>query len=376
MLVGQPTFIARATHPSFGEEVAEGRISIDGTTFRFESGEGGTLEIPLIRLRIDAGESEAVCFGDPDQPDWSIYTFDQRILQHHSLLQNSMTRLQLRAMREEKDNKWRLKATIWTVAVIAVLCIVTPICMGLLVRILVSRVPASVEVQMGATAMAEIKQETSFLTNAALSAKLDSAVAPLISALPPGPNKYTFYIADDEDANAFALPGGAVIVNKGLLDIADRPEQVAGVVAHEIAHVTQKHALRQSVSSFGPALLLELFASSDNRLVGALGGMSQLMVIQSFSQEYEFEADSVGWDYLVAARIDPRGMIEMFKKFKAEEDREKAAFGADIPALSSHPTTAKRIERLEAKWQKLRNKSGFIEFEPWTPTQKSIKSKV
>ena len=376
MIVGQPTFIARATHPSFGGEVAEGRITIDGTALRFESGDGGTLEIPLIRLRIDASESEAVCFGDPEQPDWSIYTFDQRILQHHSLLQNSMTRMQLRAMREDKENKWRLKATLWTVAIIAVLCVLTPICMGIMVKILVARVPASVEVQMGVTAMAEIKKETTFLTNSALSAKLDAAVAPLIAALPPGPNKYTFYIADDEEANACALPGGAVVVNKGLLAIADRPEQVAGVVAHEIAHVTQKHALRQSVSSFGPALLLELFASSDNQLVGALGGMSQLMVIQSFSQEYEFEADSVGWDYLVAARIDPRGMIEIFKKFQAEEDREKAAFGADIAALSSHPTTGKRIAKLEARWNKLRNKSGFIEFEPWPRAGPSLKSKV
>jgi Zn-dependent protease with chaperone function len=371
LLVGQPTFIARATHPSFGGEAAEGRITIDGTAFRFESGDGGTLEIPLIRLRIEAGESEAICFGDPEQPDWSIYTFDQRILQHHSLLQNSMTRMQLRAMREETDNKWRLKATICTLAAITVLCILAPICMGLLVKIVVARVPASVELQMGATALAEVKQEVKFLNDSNLMAKLDMAVAPLLAVLPPAPNKYTFYIADDEDANAFALPGGAVVVNKGLLDIADRPEQIAGVLAHEIAHVTQKHALRQSVSSFGPALLLELFASSDNRLIGALGGMSQLMVIQSFSQEFEFEADSVGWDYLVAARIDPRGMIEMFKKFKAEEDREKAAFGADIPALSSHPTTRKRIERLEAKWRKLRNKSGFIEFEPWPAGPKS-----
>jgi len=366
LLVGQPTFIAKATHPSFNGEVAEGRITIDTSTFRFEAGEGGTLEIPLNQLRIDEGEAGEVYFGDPEQPDWSIYTFDQRILKHHSLLHNAVTRMQLRALHEGKENKWRLKATLWSVGVIVALCILAPICMGLIVRILVARVPASVELQMGAKAMAEIKQETTFLNDSNLMAKLNGAVAPLIATLPPGPTNYTFYIADDEEANAFALPGGAVIVNRGLLAIADRPEQVAGVVAHEIAHVTQKHALRQSISSFGPVLLLELFASSDNHLVGALGATSQLLVIQSFSQEYEFEADSVGWDFLVSARIDPRGMIEMFKKFKAEEDREKELMGPDIPALSTHPTTGKRIAKLEGKWKKLKRKSGFTEMEPWT----------
>ena len=366
MLVGQPTFIAKATHPSFNGEVAEGRITLDTTTFRFESSDGGVLEIPLNHLRIDEGEAGEIYFGDPDQPDWSIYSFDQRVLKHHSLLQNSVTRMQLRALREGKENKWRLKATLWSAAAIVAMCILVPSCLGLMVRVLVARVPARVELQMGATAMAEVKQEMTFLNDSNLMAKLDSAVAPLVAALPPGPTNYTFYIADEEEANAFALPGGAVIVNRGLLAIAERPEQVAGVVAHEIAHVTKKHALRQSISSFGPALLLELFASSDNQLVGALGATSQLLVIQSFSQEYELEADAAGWDYLVAARIDPRGMIEMFKKFKAEEDREKELLGPDIPALSSHPTTGKRIAKLEARWKNLKHKSGFIEMEPWT----------
>ena len=105
------------------------------------------------------------------------------------VIRQRVTRMQLRAMREEKENKWRLKATFWSVAVIAGLCILAPICMGLIVRVLVARVPASVELQMGATAMAEIKQEMTFLNDSNLSAKLDAAVAPLVAALPPGPGK-------------------------------------------------------------------------------------------------------------------------------------------------------------------------------------------
>jgi predicted Zn-dependent protease len=97
-------------------------------------------------------------------------------------------------------------------------------------------------------------------------------------------------------------------------------------------------------------------------LVGALGAGSQLVMTQSFSQEYELEADAVGWNYLVAAHIDPRGLPDMLRKLKAEEDKERLS-DMDIPGFRSHPDTQKRIDRLEAKWKKLNQKSGFIEFE-------------
>ena len=79
---------------------------------------------------------------------------------------------------------------------------------------------------------------------------------------------------------------------------------------------------------------------------------------QSFSQEYELEADSVGWDYLVAAQIDPRGLTDMLRKLKMVEDTTPGA-GLQMGAFSSHPATQKRILRLEKKWSKLKNKTLF-----------------
>jgi predicted Zn-dependent protease len=151
-----------------------------------------------------------------------------------------------------------------------------------------------------------------------------------------------------------------VIVTTGMLKLVERPEELAGAVAHEIAHVTQKHMFRQVVSAMGPALLFQLFLGSQGGLVGAVGAGSQILMTQSFSQEYELEADAVGWDYLVAAHIDPRGLTEILRKLQNVEDKEGLS-DMEISALRSHPKTQKRIARLQAKWKKLKDKSGFVE---------------
>jgi predicted Zn-dependent protease len=93
---------------------------------------------------------------------------------------------------------------------------------------------------------------------------------------------------------------------------------------------------------------------------GLIGAGSGLLVGQSFSQEYELEADAVGFNYLVAAHVDPRGLADMLGKLEAEQRRYGDSFGPQ--AFSSHPATQKRIDRLNAKWKKLKNKTGFIDF--------------
>ena len=90
--------------------------------------------------------------------------------------------------------------------------------------------------------------------------------------------------------------------------------------------------------------------------------MRGYIVRQSFSQEYELEADSVGWEYLVKARIDPRGLGDMLKKLE-EAHGGTGLEQVGLGAFSSHPATAKRIRRLDAMWNKLQDKTGFITYE-------------
>ena len=143
--------------------------------------------------------------------------------------------------------------------------------------------------------------------------------------------------------------------------MADRPEELLGVIAHEVAHVTQKHGIRKAIASAGPFLIFRVFLGGNSRgLAGVVGGASDLLIRQSFSQAYETEADDLGWRTLVAAKIDPRGMTTMFEKLQAHERQQRTGHG--VPqAFASHPALEKRIARLEAKWRKQPEKTGFLD---------------
>jgi Zn-dependent protease with chaperone function len=353
------SFLAHATHPSLGEEPADGRISVDRWQLSFLAGQT-SVQIPLKRLQIEPGESGEILFSDPDQPDWLVYTLDSRILKEQALLQYTPTRTQIRFLRRQDDTGRRVKITAWALGGFAATAMLVYLLAGVFVNVLVSRVPPEWEKKMGDEAMAELKGTETFVTNPKYLARLDAAVKPLLPALPTNHMNYQFYLVDDREPNAFALPGGHVVVTMGLLEFADTPEQVAGAMAHEIAHVNRKHHIRRELSSLGPVILCRLCMSSQNRLLQSLASGSELLIVRGFSQEHELEADATGWNYLVAAHINPHASIELLTKFKLEEDRTKDR--EDLPqAFSTHPATAKRIRILEKKWSNLKDKSNFVD---------------
>ena len=334
---------------------------LDRHRLRFQSPQI-VIDIPLAQLTIelDPEAGNQVSLSQPDQPDCLIQTFDLRLLEHSALLQQTHTRNQIRAIQSYGDLKRRLKITLWCLGGFAATALLVLSAMGLMVRALVARVPAQWEQDLGDTLLQEVKGEATFITDSNAQARLEQAAAPLIKALPKTDIEYKFYIIEEPFPNAFATPGGYVFVTTRFLEVADRPEEIAGALAHEIAHVTQKHGFRKIVSALGPYLIFKLFAGDRSGLLGVLGHGSQLLVRQSFSQDYELEADAVGWNYLVKARIDPRGLVDILRKLEVEHHRFMGlAADLDSGAFSSHPATAKRIHILEEKWKKLKDKSVF-----------------
>lgn len=359
------TFEAHAFHPSLGNEVVAGRIVVDRWQFHFQS-ETINLDFPLVRLqaRTGEGEDDRIYFWDSANPEWEVFTFDERVLEHPFISAGNNLRDQLSNEASKRELSKRLRVLAYVVGTCLLLVWLGQLAVGAMVRSLVARIPPEVEQTMGDEMIVELQEQMVFLEDSNRVANLVALAAPLTSTMGARGTNFQFYIVEEDSPNAFALPGGHVVVTTGLLQSSDRPEQLLGVLSHEVAHVTQKHGIRQVISSAGPFLIFRVFlGGSGPGLGGMLGEASELLVQSSFSQEYETEADEEGWRTLVAAKIDPRGMTETFEKLRAYELAEEVS--VEIPqAFLSHPAMEKRIARLEKKWRKLSPKDGFQDLKP------------
>lgn len=156
-------------------------------------------------------------------------------------------------------------------------------------------------------------------------------------------------IVDAPIANAFALPDGTIIVTDGLIDLAEHPDELAGVIAHEIAHIERDHVLKNIVSRIGAGIFFDVVFGG--------AGVGQAIAVASvslaglrYSRAYEEEADTRGLDYLDAAHIDPGGLARMFDRLRETYEGDEADGAGRIPALlSTHPDSAARAERARAR---------------------------
>ncbi len=155
---------------------------------------------------------------------------------------------------------------------------------------------------------------------------------------------WRFSIVDDPEINAFAVPGGYIYVNKGLIMKAQTLSQLAGVVGHEIAHVTQRHSVQQMEKGqkvgIGATLACILQPSFCQNGGGDLLNLGATAIMAKFSRGDEAEADQFGVKYVLRAGIDPRGLPEMFEIMLAARD---AKGGGSSSWLASHPIEEDRI---------------------------------
>ncbi len=151
--------------------------------------------------------------------------------------------------------------------------------------------------------------------------------------------KYQWYVAEDPSINAFAVPGGYVVVNTGLIQAADSAEEVAGVLAHEVQHVELRHTLKNMLHSLGLRAALALALGDVGS--SALGNVAAQLSELRFSRDLESEADKNGLAALRNSGIAPQGMVRFFDKLRKQE-------GATPPALlSTHPASEDRMRVLQ-----------------------------
>ena len=211
------------------------------------------------------------------------------------------------------------------------------------------------EKEMGHKFDVMIRSNMGVVEDPEVSLYVNQIVERLVKTLPPQPFNFKAAVILHNSLNAFAVPGGYVYVFTGLIMNLEKEEDLAGVLAHELAHVTQHHVAsrleRAQFVTLGSLLLaiagVAVGGSSGGALaVGALGAGQSAML--NYSRIDETEADQIGLQYLVAAGYPPQGMVDGFKVLR----QKSWMSGTNVPTyLSTHPAIGDRINGLQARIQ-------------------------
>ena len=340
-----------------------GEMAVEENVLHFRA-ENTTVSFSLNCMTITAGgaNDRMLFLTHPDAPDWTVCTTDHRLLQDSFLLAHPRIAEQIAQIQQKK------KRTSLVLLSVLVLCAVSVY--GLfalkepLVTALAGRIPPAWEQKLGEAAFAQIKAKKYFFNDAEISQRLEKITQPLFSKMPQDRYSFRVHIAQDPDINAFALPGGIIVINTGLILAAQSPEEIAGVLAHEAAHVTLQHGMRQLISSVGIFALFQAFFGDATGLMAVLADNSALLLTLKYSRDYEREADDAGWDHLEKARINPTGMIDFFRHLKQKsEDKNMPRIGESPSFLSTHPATEERVDYLQKLWEKTDGNREYIGFD-------------
>lgn len=204
-------------------------------------------------------------------------------------------------------------------------------------------IPTSWEVALGESVVPQLAPSDRRCTDSRLQDSVDGIVARLAAARPDSPYRFHVTVVDGPVFNAFAAPGGQIVVFRKMLQAAEKPEDLAGVLAHEMQHISRRHAMKALVRDLSTAAIVGA-VFGDITGIGALAVQAgRTLTTLHYSRETEAEADREGLSLLQAARVDPAGMIRFFETLK------KQTGDAGLPAyLSTHPDTDERLAAMKA----------------------------
>ena len=239
----------------------------------------------------------------------------------------------------------RLRArnrTVWAVvlAVIVGVMLAFWFSTDLLVQWAVDRVPPEWERRLGQSAYQEFLQQQTVIKEGPSVAAVHEISGRLIEHLPKSPYTFELSVVKNDVVNAFALPGGYVVVFTGLLERAQSGEEVAGVLSHEFNHVLERHGLERIVKQLGVVAVVGIIFGDQQGLAGIMKQVGTELLSLKFGRAQETEADVTGLQLLHRARIDPAGMVSFFQRLSEQEQGR-------VEWLSTHPMSAARAERLK-----------------------------
>ena len=344
------------------------------------------LHLPLQGLQVSLGgaSNRLVYFEHPLLSGWSFYTSDRSVLKDPHLHSVAGVSKLLNNARQKRVLGWGILATVATLIVTVPLVIILR--MDFFTGMIAKGIPVEWEQKLGSSAIAQYQLGKQMLDDKKAEQLLKPLVEPLITALPQSRYQYHFQIVNDGSLNAFALPGGQVVIHSELILRADSAEELLGVLAHEIQHVEQQHGVRNMIGASGIYLIASAVFGDASGLLAMLSSAAPLLLNQSYSRRFETEADVQGFALLQTAEINPQGLSSFFEKMIDEEkkqmdkilDEEDQEFAKQaLRFLSTHPANEDRIKQLELLAQKNAQPIQYRNFEPaFVELQSAVKQFV
>jgi len=212
------------------------------------------------------------------------------------------------------------------------------------------------EMQIGAQQSAQINQQVPLVDDPVIVGYVNQLGQQLAATTSRADLDWRFFVVNTDVLNAFALPGGYIYVNRGILANASNTSELAGVMAHEVSHVALRHSVKQMEqmqgANVGLALTCTLTGVCNSQAAQAAINLGGNLVFAKFSRADEKQADDVGFQTVVKAGINPQGMLTFFEKLLQEEQTQGASSNASS-WFATHPGTQDRIADIQGLLSRL-----------------------
>ena len=324
----------------------DGRVAADRAVSVVAADRGLTFQGPALEAQHwSYGGLRAV---DPYQPGHALRLAHQsqpgaRLLIHDDALARDILQ---RAPALADGFSWRGLGRIaaWTAGALAAVALAAYLFLQLAPQVVARHLPDGWRNRMGMALEASLTKGARACAAPSGVAVLSAMAARLAEGTPSLP-PLRIAVYDIPVMNAFAMPGERIVITRELIARARRPEQVAGVLAHEIGHAIERHSEAQLVRATGLQLVLGLVTGGGSDMVGSAIGVTAIL---TYGRRAEAEADAIALRLLGDAAIDPLGLKEFFEMILAEEGgRQEGGWGRIRSIISTHPGTAERIGRIE-----------------------------
>lgn len=323
--------------------------------------DGNTLFWPLRNIRVlpDSAGKNGYMLRVTNEPLARLFVTDRSLIAH------------LPHARRSTPPKGRGKLLVWAIAAVAAVAVQITVLIPALADRLAVFIPPAGERALGEVTFDQIRSALDETGMAPLpiceNPAGTAALARMTSALTGqdgSAQDLSVYVLDHEMINAFALPGGFVVLFRGLIDEAENPDEVAAVLAHEIGHVVSRdptrHALRSAGSIGVLGLLFGDFAGG-----AAVLFLTERLISAQYSQQAETDADKFGYGMLETANVSPAAMGDMFDRLRSEDGDENRL----LSHFLSHPSLADRVEAARAAADPARSYAPILSEGAWADLQ-------